>query len=126
MTNRMLLEQENPEDAPVVIWLQGGPGGSSMFGLLELHGPILSVFDNNGETVATPNEYTWARKANMLYIDNPVGAGYSYADDSALPTNQDDVARDLYECLIQFYKLFPQYQPNEFYAFGESYGGTSI
>ena len=35
--------EENPETAPVVIWLQGGPGGSSMFGALKLHGPVITT-----------------------------------------------------------------------------------
>ena len=61
--------------APVVIWLQGGPGGSSMFGLLELHGPIEAVSDGNGGITGKENPNSWAKTANMLYIDNPVGAG---------------------------------------------------
>ena len=52
----------------MAIWLQGGPGGSSMFGLLEIHGPIQSVFDENGNTKATPNPYAWTKVANVIYI----------------------------------------------------------
>eukprot|EP00095_Tigriopus_kingsejongensis_P005174 maker-scaffold237_size242172-snap-gene-1.29 protein:Tk05174 transcript:maker-scaffold237_size242172-snap-gene-1.29-mRNA-1 annotation:"serine carboxypeptidase" len=119
-------QEADPADAPVVIWLQGGPGGSAMFGLLELHGPIIARFDDNGDTVGTVNDFTWAKKANMLYIDNPVGAGFSYSDANGLPTSQADIATDLYEFLQQWYTLFPEYQPNEFYAFGESYGGKFV
>jgi carboxypeptidase C (cathepsin A) len=46
-----------------------------MFGLLKLHGPILTVEDENGNVAATENPYSWHRKHNMIYIDNPVGAG---------------------------------------------------
>ena len=113
----------NPEDAPVVIWLQGGPGSSSMFGLLEIHGPISAIFDSNGATIAEVNKYSWARKANMIYIDNPVGAGYSYTSSDNLPTGQESIGEDLYEFLIQWFKLFPEYQGNEFFPFGESYAG---
>ena len=68
--------EEDPENAPVVIWLQGGPGSSSMFGLLKLHGPILTTVDRNNQlTGVKRNQYSWAKKHNMLYIDNPVGAG---------------------------------------------------
>ena len=66
---------ENPDTAPVVIWLQGGPGGSSMFGLLKLHGPLLSGDDENGNFGVRDNPYSWHRKHNIIYIDNPVGAG---------------------------------------------------
>ena len=97
-----------------------------MFGLLEIHGPIQAEYDDAGVTRGVLNPYTFAKKANMLYIDNPVGAGYSYADPAGLPVLQDDVARDLYECLIQWFTMFPEYQPNEFFAFGESYAGTQL
>merc|ERR1712190_61521 len=115
----------DPAQAPVAIWLQGGPGASSLFGLLELHGPIQAVGFN--PTLAVPNNYTWNRQANIIYIDNPIGAGYSYSSDlSSLPTSQEDVAEDLYNFLIQWFTLFPQYQPNDFYAFGESYAGKWV
>jgi len=112
--------QNNPETAPVVIWLQGGPGGSSMFGLLKLHGHILV-----GEEVeAHINPYSWNTNHNMLYIDNPVGAGFSYSN--KMPELQVDVADNLYEFLQQWFTLYPQYQPNPFYPFGESYAGKFV
>merc|ERR1711915_335722 len=116
--------EENPETAPVVIWLQGGPGGSSMFGLLKLHGPILSGTDENGEFGVRDNPYSWHRKHNMLYIDNPVGAGFSYS--RKMPETQDEVSQNLYNMLQQWYKLFPMYQNNPFYPFGESYAGKFV
>ena len=59
----------------MVVWLQGGPGVSSLFGLLELHGPFTAKYDKYNNTKAVPNPYTWTKIANMIYIDNPVGAG---------------------------------------------------
>ena len=73
---------ESPESAPVVIWLQGGPGTSSMFGALKLHGAVLTTVDgDNNLTGVEANPNTWARRHNMLYIDNPVGAGHSISID---------------------------------------------
>ena len=67
---------ESPETAPVVIWLQGGPGTSSMFGALKLHGAVLTTVDENDNlSGVASNPNSWAKKHNMIYIDNPVGAG---------------------------------------------------
>lgn len=114
----------DPKDAPVVIWLQGGPGGSSMFGLLEIHGPFQSVYDSNGNVKAELNPHAWSKVANMLYIDNPVGAGFSYSN--KYPSTEEEVADDLYEFLIQWFTLFPQFQSNAFFPFGESYAGKFV
>ena len=68
--------EEDAEDAPLVIWLQGGPGLSAMLGVLKLHGPIITKVDTNNQlTGVDRNPYSWSRRHNMLYIDNPVGAG---------------------------------------------------
>merc|ERR1711971_800713 len=105
--------EESPETAPVVIWLQGGPGGSSMFGALKLHGPIITTVDEkNNLTGVTKNPNSWGRKHNMIYIDNPVGAGFSFSN--KMPDMNDDVTNNLYEFLKQWYQLFPQYQGNSF------------
>ena len=65
----------DPSEAPVVVWLQGGPGSSSLFGLLEMHGAFNANYDENMEVKAAINPYAWTKKANIIYIDNPVGAG---------------------------------------------------
>ena len=58
------------------MWLQGGPGSSSLFGLFEIHGPISAVFADGNRTTGVLNPHSWSRRANMLYVDNPVGAGF--------------------------------------------------
>ena len=66
---------------PLVMWLQGGPGGSSTgFGNFEELGPLTVDLK--------PRNTTWLRAANVLFVDNPVGTGYSYVTDkSAFTTN---------------------------------------
>ena len=61
--------------------VQGGPGASSMFGALKEHGPFLADLDLDGEPFVTHNPYTWAGNHSMLYVDNPVGTGFSFTDD---------------------------------------------
>ncbi len=72
-------------DAPVVVWLQGGPGSSSLLGLFEINGPISAVDDGGGDVTGQLNPDSWHRVANMIYIDNPVGAGAKRARQWPVP-----------------------------------------
>ncbi|XP_020934238.1 probable serine carboxypeptidase CPVL isoform X4 [Sus scrofa] len=113
----------DPWNAPVVLWLQGGPGGSSMFGLFVEHGPY--VVRRNMTVLA--RDFPWTTTFSMLYIDNPVGTGFSFTDHpQGYAVDEDDVARDLYSALIQFFLLFSDYKENDFYATGESYAGKYV
>lgn len=67
--------QNEPEKSPVSIWLNGGPGAGSTFGLFVENGPC---FVNNDSSSTSPNEYSWNKNVNMLYIDQPAQAGFSY------------------------------------------------
>lgn len=111
------------DTAPVVLWLQGGPGASSLYSVFNEHGPF-SVDKNH---VLTPRQYAWTSTHSVLYVDNPVGVGYSFtADDAGYSEDQTAVGRNLYDALVQFFTLFPEYRDNEFYVAGESYAGKYV
>lgn len=115
--------QTNASEAPVLLWLQGGPGGSSLFGLFVEHGP----FSVTKEGTLKARPWTWTKKYSVLYIDNPVGTGFSFTDsDDGYARNEDDVATNLYSALYQFFQVFSEYQKNDFYATGESYAGKYV
>jgi carboxypeptidase C (cathepsin A) len=65
----------DPPNAPLAIWLNGGPGASSVAGALGENGPCIVGEDSNSTTL---NPWSWNNKANMLYIDQPVQVGFSY------------------------------------------------
>jgi vitellogenic carboxypeptidase-like protein len=112
--------QDGNANAPLLIWLQGGPGGSSMFGLFVENGPF-SV-DQNLNVVA--RDFSWNLHYSMLFIDNPVGAGFSYTQvDAGYCTNQLQVSANLLSLLTQFYAVFPETVPCDLYITGESYAG---
>eukprot|EP01100_Stratorugosa_tubuloviscum_P000009 TRINITY_DN0_c1_g2_i1.p1 TRINITY_DN0_c1_g2~~TRINITY_DN0_c1_g2_i1.p1 ORF type:complete len:481 (+),score=225.39 TRINITY_DN0_c1_g2_i1:96-1538(+) len=116
--------QNDPKNDPLVLWLQGGPGSSSLGGLFLENGPYF-YWPQNGSL--TDNPYSWNTIANMLFIDQPVGTGYSYTNDnSGYATNETRVAQDLYTGLVIFFERYPQYQKLDFYVFGESYAGKYI
>eukprot|EP00164_Ancoracysta_twista_P005328 GFYU01007291.1.p1 GENE.GFYU01007291.1~~GFYU01007291.1.p1 ORF type:complete len:506 (-),score=147.65 GFYU01007291.1:129-1646(-) len=123
-----LLESEgNPSTDPLVLWLTGGPGVSSMAALFLENGPLLVKYNDAGKPAFTENEFSWTKSANMLYVDSPVGSGFSYVDDSEdMETSEEGIAHTLVGFLRAFLLKFPQYQSNEFYITGESYAGKYI
>lgn len=115
--------EKNPKNAPVVLWLQGGPGASSLFGLFNENGP----FYVKKESGLKSRNYYWSQELNVIYIDNPVGTGFSFTEnDNGYAKNEDDVGNDLYTALTQFFKLFPDLQENDFFVSGESYAGKYV
>jgi cathepsin A (carboxypeptidase C) len=116
---------EHSEDAPVVLWMNGGPGCSSMDALFYEHGPLL-VSEDGAQLVENP--YTWTKLANVLYLEAPVGVGYSYSEDPAdmQKLTDDSTAADNLQALKEFFKGFPELKKNPFYVTGESYGGVYV
>ncbi|KAK8765398.1 hypothetical protein V5799_032006 [Amblyomma americanum] len=111
--------QEHPETAPLVLWLQGGPGHSSLFGQFLQNGPL--AIDARGSTYK--RNHTIQRHVNIIYLDAPVGAGYSFTkNESAYARNLHDVVIQVKAFLKQFLQLFPRLKRRDFYVAGESYG----
>uniref|UniRef100_A0AAY5KWF7 Carboxypeptidase n=1 Tax=Esox lucius TaxID=8010 RepID=A0AAY5KWF7_ESOLU len=115
-----VTSQRDPLTDPVVLWLNGGPGCSSLDGLLSENGPF--HVNDDGETLYE-NKFSWNRIANVLYLESPAGVGYSYSDDQKYKTDDDQVADDNYLALQSFFTKFPNFTQNEFFIIGESYGG---
>uniref|UniRef100_A0A146LT64 Carboxypeptidase n=2 Tax=Lygus hesperus TaxID=30085 RepID=A0A146LT64_LYGHE len=115
--------EKSPETAPVVLWLQGGPGASSLYGLFEEHGPFY-VKPQRGLKL---RDYYWSQVVNIIYVDNPVGTGFSFTGDpKGYSRDETDVGNNLYELLKQFFTLFPTLQKNDFFVTGESYAGKYV
>ena len=119
------LAHDDYENKPLVLWLNGGPGCSSLDGWSSENGPM--VLDEKGNFVT--NEYSWNRAANMLYIESPGNVGFSYIDsklDYELEINDDIAAEDNFKALMEFYTKFPSFKGKDFYISGESYAGIYI
>jgi len=111
------------KDAPVLLWLNGGPGASSLLGFYDELGP----FGVDQDMKLVPRAVSWNLDAHLLALDNPLGVGFSHtASADRMVTNQTTVGADLYTALDQFFDLFPELRSNAFYACGESYAGKYI
>ncbi|MCJ1319689.1 hypothetical protein MMC15_005025 [Xylographa vitiligo] len=66
---------KDPSTAPLSVWINGGPGSSSMIGLFQENGPC--GVDANGDVIN--NRYSWSTVSNMIYIDQPTQTGFSYS-----------------------------------------------
>uniref|UniRef100_A0A7E4UWI1 Carboxypeptidase n=1 Tax=Panagrellus redivivus TaxID=6233 RepID=A0A7E4UWI1_PANRE len=113
---------ENAESAPLILWLNGGPGCSSIYGSLNENGPF--HIKEEGKTLYL-NPYAWNRAGSVLYIESPAGVGFSY--DTANGTLTDEsTADDNHAALVDFFRKFPEYRDHDFYITGESYGGVYV
>ncbi|XP_046671047.1 venom serine carboxypeptidase-like [Homalodisca vitripennis] len=108
-------------EVPVLLWLQGGPGGSSMYGLFEEVGPFNSLSDG-----LKRRNYSWSNISNLLFIDNPAGAGFSYSTLRCFANNIPTISEQLYSALLQFFHMFPELRKNKFFLTGESFAGHYI
>jgi serine carboxypeptidase 1 len=100
---------------PLVMWLQGGPGGSSLFGDFDEIGPL-------NATLGVRNT-TWLNSVNLLFVDNPIGTGFSYTWNNQFSTTDQGIADNLVLFMQQFVQQFPALAKVPFYVFCESYGG---
>ncbi|KAK4790121.1 hypothetical protein SAY86_017425 [Trapa natans] len=118
--------EEDPGSKPLVLWLNGGPGCSSIaYGMAEEIGPFHIKPDGKSLYL---NPYSWNKVANILFLDSPVGVGFSYSNTSSdlLDNGDTRTAEDSLKFLLKWLERFPQYKGREFYLTGESYAGHYV
>jgi len=113
--------QDDPEHDPLTLWMTGGPGGSSMLGMLQELGPCLIDKNGNGTVY---NEFGWSKNSSLLFVDQPAGVGLSYIDKGEpVPSSSFIAAQDMHIFLQMFIsQVFPEKQHVPFHITGESYG----
>ncbi|QLG71960.1 hypothetical protein HG535_0C03120 [Zygotorulaspora mrakii] len=112
--------RNDPENDPVILWLNGGPGCSSLTGLFFELGPS-SI---GADLKPIHNPYSWNNNASIIFLEQPLGVGFSYGDEKIVTTRA--AGKDVYIFLELFFQAFPQYSSNDFHISGESYAGHYI
>ncbi|KAF8398711.1 hypothetical protein HHK36_014568 [Tetracentron sinense] len=118
--------EEGVAEKPLVLWLNGGPGCSSIaYGAAQELGPFLAR--NNGSQLIL-NKFSWNKVANILFLEAPVGVGFSYSNKSEdLQILGDRItADDSHAFLLQWFQRFPSFKSHDFYIAGESYAGHYV
>ncbi|GJX75023.1 serine carboxypeptidase-like protein 31 [Tanacetum coccineum] len=118
--------QTLPDEKPLVLWLNGGPGCSSVgYGASQEIGPF--TVSRGGKDLQL-NPYSWNKEANMLFLESPIGAGFSYSNTTTDYENLGDdlAADDSYAFLHNWFMKFPTYKNRTFYIAGESYAGKYV
>jgi len=115
---------KNARSEPLALWLTGGPGGSSMLGMLQELGPCLINEHGNG-TVYNP--YGWNKEMALIFVDQPAGVGFSYLDEGEpLPGDSFTAAADMHLFLQLFVsQVFPEHAKGPLVITGESYAVSS-
>lgn len=117
--------RNDPSSDPVILWMNGGPGASSLIGLFSEMGPC--VLEVNA-TKPVPNPWAWNNNASVIFLDQPAGVGFSsVADGGREPSTDLDSAVDFQAFLnIFFQNVFPDKAHLPIYFAGESYGGHFV
>ncbi|GAB2292110.1 hypothetical protein Dimus_026362 [Dionaea muscipula] len=121
--------QGNPKHDPLFLWLTGGPGCSSFNGLIFELGPL--EFDIDSYEGGIPRfkdyEYAWTKTASILFLDSPVGTGFSYSvTPSGWPSSDTQSAHQVYEFFLRWLVENPQYLALQTFVGGDSYSGIIV
>ena len=113
-------DQVSPTSAPIVVWLQGGPCCSSLFGLFNENGP----WTVNADLSVSRRGVSWTGKYNVLWIDQPALVGFSFHNKSGSPVLGDkESARETAQFMELFLAKFSHLKGTLFFA-GESFAGA--
>jgi len=124
-----IKSESNPKTDPLLLWLSGGPGCSSFTGLIYENGPLgfkVEAYNGSIPTLVSTT-YSWTKVANIIYLDQPVGTGFSYSRNPLADIPSDTgSAKRVDEFLRKWLTKHPEYFSNPFYAGGNSYSGKMV
>uniref|UniRef100_A0A7C9F6F9 Uncharacterized protein n=1 Tax=Opuntia streptacantha TaxID=393608 RepID=A0A7C9F6F9_OPUST len=126
-----IKSERDPKTDPLLIWLNGGPGASAVSGLVFEIGPLRFNFPacrQSGVPTFELNPYAWTKVASVVFVDSPVGTGFSYSTTSEGYYSDDITAsRHIHEFLRKWLLVeHVEFQENPLYIIGDSYSGITV
>mmetsp|Transcript_10877 Transcript_10877/g.19203 ORF Transcript_10877/g.19203 Transcript_10877/m.19203 type:complete len:510 (+) Transcript_10877:94-1623(+) len=135
-------DEEEVPNKPLMLWTNGGPGASSLFGILTELGQftmsseslVTDYFNRTGIPSLFRNEFAWTKLGSVLILNGPPPVSFSYCDSPGPGGGGYDcgawddalTAKHNYNMVESFFKVWPEFQNNDFYLTGESYAGIYI
>ncbi|KAL1420035.1 hypothetical protein MTO96_024709 [Rhipicephalus appendiculatus] len=116
-----IKSQVNSKSKPLLLWMQGGPGKSALFGQFLENGPL--GIDATGNLFR--RRPAILSNFNVVYLDAPAGSGYSFDTTGTYPSTLEESSVHTIRFLRRFLRIFPEYHNREFFIAGESYGARS-
>ncbi|XP_038687601.1 serine carboxypeptidase-like [Tripterygium wilfordii] len=114
--------RNNQANDPFILWLNGGPGASGCTGLFYENGPFTLKDD---DLSLVENKYSWDKMSNILFVDQPMGTGFSHLrDDINIRRDSSMVINDLYKFLQNFFDGHRDFSQNDFFIIGQTYSGN--
>ncbi|KAM7470526.1 hypothetical protein LguiA_008709 [Lonicera macranthoides] len=120
--------ERNPRSDPIIIWLSGGPSCSALRGFFYEIGPLnFNYAKSKYKPTLELNPYSWTKVANIIFLDQPVNTGFSYADTFEASKTSDTLsATQTYEFLRKWLRFHPRFMSNPLYICGISYSGIFV
>ncbi|XP_037494217.1 serine carboxypeptidase-like 18 isoform X1 [Jatropha curcas] len=118
----------NPQEDPLLLWLTGGPGCSGFSALVYEIGPLsFNYAKSRVKPTLELNPYSWTKVASIIFLDAPVGTGFSYATTSqAYQSSDTNQGAANYEFLRKWLLDHPEFQSNRLYIAGDTYSGKIV
>ena len=120
------MYRADDDSLPLTIWMNGGPGSSSIFGNFLENGPMRITRDGDDPSTGymiNPVD-SWDQASHMVFVDQPIGTGFSYGD--PLLTSMEEYGTQFLTWLTNFFNNFDEFKGRDLYVTGESYAGKYI
>ena len=119
----LFKSRSSPDTDPLVMWLTGGPGCASEVALFYENGP----YTINNDMSLSPNAQSWNKVSNLLYVDQPVGTGFSRCSSIFnYDSTEEEIAANIFTFIQEFLVANPEFRGRDFFITGESYAGHYI
>ncbi|KAL5988277.1 hypothetical protein ACLOJK_036040 [Asimina triloba] len=120
--------ERNPEEDPLLLWLNGGPGCTAWTGFVYEIGPLYyedAPYDGSLPTLKL-REHSWTKISSIIFLDAPAPTGFSFSTTNNYDSDDIRDPKEVYKFLVKWFIDHPQFLSNPLYIAGDSYSGLVL